>query len=221
MTNTVLIIAATEREMDCLEKLQGKRMKTGVVKLVTGIGPVATVYAIMSYLARNDKPGLLINIGIAGSFRENLISGSVVVPLTDCFADLGVCDGRKFIPLNKAGIDIKDNYTPSGNFNADRGIVKRIRHAITPVKAITVSTATGSVETREALKSEYNPDIESMEGAAAYYVCNREGIPCLGIRTVSNKVGPRDTSSWDVDLALDKLSDALNKYLNDILYENS
>ena len=221
MTNNVLITAATVREMECFEKLQVKMTKTGIDKLVTGIGPVATVYAIMNYLAGKNKPDLLINIGIAGSFRKNLTSGSVVVPLTDCFADLGVCDGRQYIPLDRAGIDIKDDYTPSGNYYADRDRVKRIGQGITPVKAVTVCTATGSLETREALKSEYNPDIETMEGASAYYVSNREGISCIGIRAVSNMVGPRDISSWDVDLALDRLSDALSIYLNDILHENS
>jgi len=220
MNNIVLITAATGMEMECLDKLP-VRLRKGVRKLVTGVGPVATVYAIMSYLAGNDKPDMLINIGIAGSYHRNLSIGSVLVPLTDCFADLGICDGSKFIPLNRAGIDIHDDFTPSGNYYADRAIVERTGFGLTAVKAITVSTATGSDETREARASEYDPDIESMEGAASYYVCNKEGIPCLGIRAVSNMVGPRDKSSWDVNLALENLSEALDKYFNHILYENT
>jgi len=218
MINTVLITAATAREMECMNKVNGNSLKTMVCKLISGIGPVSTVYAIMNYLAQYDKPDLLINIGIAGSYTEKIPAGTVVVPVTDSFADLGVCDGKKFIPLSQAGInDVDDNYTPSGTFHADPGIVQKLTNDLTPVKAVTVSTATGSVKAREAILSEHNPDIESMEGAAAYYVCNQEGIPCIGIRSVSNMVGPRDKSLWDINLALEQLEKALVKYLNEIV----
>ncbi|MDT8400248.1 MAG: futalosine hydrolase [Bacteroidales bacterium] len=220
MSNIVLITAATSGEMECLDKLHG-RLKKGIRKLVTGVGPVSTVYAIMSYLAGNDKPGMLINIGIAGSYRKDLNPGSVIVPLSDCFADLGICDGSSFIPLKRAGIDIHDDFTPSGSYYAHRAIVESTGSGLRTVKGITVSTATGSDAVREALASEYNPDIESMEGAASYYVCNKEGIPCVGIRAVSNMVGPRDKSSWDVNLALKNLSQAMDKYFKHILYENT
>jgi len=218
MINTVLITAATSREMECMNKVSAGRLKEKISMLISGIGPVSTVYAIMNYLAQNDKPNLLINIGIAGSYMGNLPVGTVVIPVSDRFADLGVCDGDYFIPLDRAGIkDDNDDYTPSGIFNAERDIVHKMTSDLSRVKAVTVSTATGSVKVREAIRSEHNPDIESMEGAAAYYVCNKQGIPCIGIRSVSNMVGPRNKSLWDIDLALEHLEQMLVKYFNDIV----
>jgi futalosine hydrolase len=220
MSRTVLITTATNREMEALDKLPA-RMPEKISTLVTGIGPVATVYAIMTYLASNGKPDLVINIGIAGSYSEHLQPGSVVVPLSDRFADLGVASGRKFIPISRSGIDLGDNYTPSGEYYADRDLAGRISPDISPVRAVTVSTVTGSSEVRSMISAEFKADIESMEGAAAYYVCNMEKIPCVGLRAVSNMVGPRDRSSWKVEMALERLSEALDMNFNYLVNENT
>lgn len=217
MISNILITAATEAEMRCLQNVSFKSPAVTVKRLVTGIGPVAAVYATMLYLKTEERPDLLINIGIAGSFRNDIPQGSVVIPLTDRFADLGVCDGRKFIPLEDTGIEIGDEYTPVGTYSADENIADRITKGILPVKAITVSRVTGSKKARDALVREFNPDIESMEGAAAYYVCNKEGIPCVGIRAVSNKVGPRDRASWDLPLAIDRLAYAINECYKNLI----
>lgn len=230
MGNTVLITAATVKEMECLDiPCAGRPQKEAagrskgaaglypVKRLTGGIGPVATVYSLMDYLAQNDKPRLIINIGIAGSFRASLPPGTVVVPLSDCFADLGVGGGAKFIPVAKSGITGPgDEFTPSGSYTADKDIIKELADDYPLVRAITVNTASGSNESAEVLISEFNPDIESMEGAAVYYVCNKKGIPCVAFRAVSNMVGPRDRSLWNISLALDKLGASVSHYLKNL-----
>ncbi|MEA1887870.1 MAG: futalosine hydrolase [Bacteroidota bacterium] len=218
MIKNVLITAATAREIECLGRVEENYLKMVPSRLISGIGPVSTVYAIMNYLAENDKPDLLINIGIAGSYNENLTPGTVVVPVTDSFADLGVCDGKGFIPISRAGIEnVDDDYTPSGTYYASTDIVQKLTPDLIPVKGVTVGVSTGSAEGLDAIRSEYDPDIESMEGAAAYYVCNKQGIPCIGIRSVSNMVGPRNKALWDINLALEQLGKKLVKYFNDIM----
>ena len=218
MTDTVLITAATEREMECFGKVPLSHLNLKIFSIISGIGPVSTVYAIMNYLSQNSIPDLILNIGIAGSYTENLPIGRVVVPETDLFADLGICSGKEFIPLSRTGIkDDDDNITPVGNYNASREVVVRLKEKLAVVKAVTVSTATGTSEAREAILKEYEPDIETMEGAAVYYVCNKKGIPCIGIRSVSNMAGERDKSSWDINLAFEQLGKALVEYFNDIV----
>jgi len=230
MGNTVLITAATVKEMDCFDihtavepqnKTKGRSKETAglytIARLVGGIGPVATVYSLMDYLAQNDRPRLIINIGIAGSFRTSCPPGTVVVPLSDSFADLGVGGGAKFIPVAKSGITERgDELTPSGSYTAHKEIIKELADDYPLVRAITVNTASGSHESAEALISEFNPDIESMEGAAVYYVCNKKDIPCIAFRAVSNMVGPRDRSLWNISLALDKLGASVNHYLKNL-----
>jgi futalosine hydrolase len=51
-----------------------------------------------------------------------------------------------------------------------------------------------------------------MEGAAVFYVCLNENIPVLQIRSISNYVEDRDTTKWDIPLAIKQL----NKFCTDL-----
>ena len=59
----------------------------------------------------------------------------------------------------------------------------------------------------------YNPDIETMEGATFFYICSRENIPFLALRAISNRVEPRNKEKWNIQLALDNLSEKLKEVL--------
>lgn len=48
-----------------------------------------------------------------------------------------------------------------------------------------------------------------MEGAAFFYVCIQEKVPFIEIRSVSNEVGERDRTKWNIPLALDSLKEAM------------
>ncbi|KKO19734.1 MAG: hypothetical protein BROFUL_01556 [Candidatus Brocadia fulgida] len=45
-----------------------------------------------------------------------------------------------------------------------------------------------------------------MEGAAFFYACLMERIPCLQIRTISNYIEDRNKGRWNVPLAIDNLN---------------
>jgi futalosine hydrolase len=66
--------------------------------------------------------------------------------------------------------------------------------------------ATGSVGTRAKLVNKYDPDIETMEGAAFFYICARECIPFISVRAISNMVERRDRKKWNIPLAIDNLA---------------
>jgi futalosine hydrolase len=51
----------------------------------------------------------------------------------------------------------------------------------------------------------FGADVESMEGAAGFAVCNAFNIPVFEIRAVSNIATTRNTASWHVAQALDAL----------------
>jgi len=46
-----------------------------------------------------------------------------------------------------------------------------------------------------------------MEGAAFLYACLLEGISCLQIRAISNKVERRNKDNWDIKLAVKNLTE--------------
>ena len=67
-----------------------------------------------------------------------------------------------------------------------------------------------AVETAlEDLRARYAAGLENMEGFAVAYACARMDIPCVGIRSVSNKVGPRAQDEKDFPGALAALTRVL------------
>jgi futalosine hydrolase len=86
--------------------------------------------------------------------------------------------------------------------------------ALETVSALTVNTAHGDEKSIEKIKTLFNPQVESMEGAAFFYACLFEGITCSQIRTISNKVEKRNRDSWDIPLAVKNLCDTGIQILN-------
>jgi futalosine hydrolase len=222
MSFKILYVAATAGEADVLKKLNGIKSfpeklylrNFEISVLVTGVGSIATAWALKQWISLNEKPDLAINAGIAGSYDEKLNIGDVVMPLTDCFADAGIEDGDNFFTLYEAGLTDKDELPfRDGLIYSDSTYSELMKRIIKPVKAITVNTATGSELTREKLFRKFNPDIETTEGATFFYICAREKIPFVALRAISNKVEPRNRSKWNIKLALENLSEKLNEVL--------
>jgi futalosine hydrolase len=51
--------------------------------------------------------------------------------------------------------------------------------------------------------------VESMEGAAFFYACLAAGVPFAEIRSISNRVEPRNRDAWDLPLAIRNLNGVL------------
>jgi futalosine hydrolase len=218
----VLCVFSTQSESAVLDHITGIRNESGrymhnnseIIPLITGVGSVATAWSMKQWLSENELPDLAVNIGIAGSYRDDFKIGDVVVPVSDCFADAGIEDNDDFLTLGEAGLSDPDHFPFSSgviyckNKYADVALTKLLG-----VKAITVNTATGSDITMKKLVKKYNPDIESMEGATFFYICSRENIPFLALRAISNKVEPRNRSNWNIPLALISLSEKIDELL--------
>lgn len=220
MSFKILYVTATQSEADALKRIAGIKSVNGVYRLgrleisllVAGVGSFSTFFNMNQWLSVNKKPDLALNAGIAGSYDDKIKIGDVVMPVTDCFADAGIENGDNFLTLFEAGL-LKPDEFPfiAGKIHSDDNYTVKLKHLITPVCAITVNTATGSEITRAKKINKFNPDIETMEGATFFYICVREKIPFLAIRSISNRVELRNKDNWNVPLALDKLSEKLNE----------
>ena len=171
----ILYVTATKPEGDTINKacnlvsVQNGSGKFEIYRLVTGVGSISTAWSLKEWITINGKPDLAINGGIAGSYKDEIILGDVVTPLTDCFADAGIEDGDKFLTLSEAGLEKQDVFPFSGGLiYSDKIIYDKIKGILKPVNAITVNMATGSETTREKLLKKFNPDIETMEGATFF-----------------------------------------------------
>jgi futalosine hydrolase len=216
MAFKILFVTATSLEGDTLKKINEiftvpeVHGKFEIIPLVTGVGAISTLWTMKQWIMDNGKPDLAINAGIAGSYSDKFPKGEVVMPVTDCFADMGIEDDVSFLTLSEAGLMGADEFPfKNGLLHVDNEYTDKIKAFLKPVRAITVNSATGSETTKGILLKKFNPDIETMEGATFFYLCSREKIPFLALRAISNMVERRNKNNWDIDLALNNLSEKL------------
>ncbi len=171
-----------------------------VKALVTGAGMVPTAFSLGRYLSQHSFD-LVINLGIAGSFDFNLEIGEVCIVTQDTFAELGAEDGEEFLSFDSLGLGISSqHHRPNPGFDTS---------SLKAVTAITVNKVHGNELSIATALARFNPQIETMEGAAFFYACNQNDLPCIQIRAVSNYVERRNRENWKIDLAIGNLNDVL------------
>ncbi len=178
--------------------------------LTAGVGAVPTAFALTKCANEYD---LIINIGIAGSYTPKYSIGEVVCVKEDTFGDYGIDDKGVFKPLS--GLNFEGNSMYSSTLFMNNQWVESIFKTINlpMVKGVTLSTASGSNGVINKVKSIWNADIETMEGASVFYVCKQLNKPFICIRAISNLVEPRDKSRWEISKAIGNLDKALRQLI--------
>ncbi len=222
MISDILLVFATETEKGSLDKIPGVRndgdrywwKKMEIKVLVTGVGGISTAWAMKKWFSSNPLPVLSVNAGIAGSYIDRFTVGDVVLPVSDCFADMGIESGGRFLTLSEAGIVNPSEFPfEKGFIKADNPFVREALKLMPGVNAVTVNTASGTAGSITRIRDKFNPDIETMEGATFFYICAVEKIPFLAIRSVSNMVEPGSRRTWNIPLALDSLALKMHEVL--------
>lgn len=194
--------------------------RESLIYLACGIGPVNAALSIgcslgIAFERKNDPVRAILLAGLAGAFdleRDPLRSVRVV--RREIWPEYGLHDGvsvtaRAFrFPLwaRKEGEDIYDSVEladPAGLFG------KKPPKDWKDCASITVAGVSASFARRESLWNAWKAELENMEGFSAAYAALRAGIPCVELRVVSNKVGPRGRGEKDFPGALAKLSSLL------------
>jgi futalosine hydrolase len=175
--------------------------------LVTGVGSLATAWSLMRQIATR-RPDIIIQAGIAGCFTQ-LPFGTVVVVGEDLVADEGVWEDRRFKSIFDLKLASPDTPPFTGGLlvNPHKDLVAKTDLAT--VRGITVNEITTEPIRIAWYQQNTAPVVESMEGAALHYICLREQIAFLQFRSVSNDIGERDKSKWDIKKAIGHLNDRL------------
>lgn len=197
----VLLVAATQNELP-------RPDFQSVDKLVTGVGMVATTFGLTQALSEKHYD-LVINVGIAGAF-PGISLGEVVQVVSDRIVEFGVEDNGVFIPANEIGLCEKSELF----FNTGFRVMD-----LPKASGITVNRVHGSKDSIARIVEQFNPDVETMEGAAVAYVCQKFGVHWVQIRSTSNRVEPRNREAWNIPLALNNLNEVVVRYLNDLADE--
>ena len=209
-TMQILLIAATEKE---IEPFTATNPKTDV--LITGVGVPNTIYHLQKRLHQIDYD-LIIQAGIAGTFNRNILLGQTVFVKQDCFADLGIEEKEMYTPIFETGLVDKNEFPYSNGWLVNTSAYLQTT-GLSLAKAITVNKISDSALQNQQFIKQFNPEIETMEGAALHYVCLQENIPFIQLRTVSNFVGDRDKTKWKMKEAIENLNSELTTLINRLM----
>lgn len=184
--------------------------------LISGVGSTITAYRLGKHLA-NNYYDLVINMGLAGSLNDRFDLGQVCHVAVEEFADLGAEDGKYFLDLFELGLMDSDEFPFIDGKLANPLDVKGTLLAEIPrATAITVNRVHGHEPSIKAIKAKYRADLESMEGAAVFYVCNCEKQAFTQIRSISNRVEKRNRDLWEIPKAIEQLNRFVLAYIQSL-----
>jgi len=183
----------------------------------SGIGMMPATFSLTKLIAE-EKPDLVLQAGIAGCFDTAMQLGKVVVVHKEIEGNTGVEENGKWRDLFNLKLE-KPNYHPYEKRTLPNPHIDALNLLkLKTVTGITVNEITTRKERIKQLVKKYEPDIESMEGAALHYVCRQTNTKFLQLRAISNYIGERDKNKWMMKEALANLNTTLLKYI-DKLYK--
>jgi futalosine hydrolase len=222
---SILIVAATKKEIQplvsCFETIQnvGNNMCSGVCRgsqidcLITGPGIMATSYWLGRIsLNMSSKYSLIINAGIAGSFKSSIKIGSVVQVISDCNFDFGAEDGDAFLSASEISL-LPENELFLRNSYESSNVINSLKK----VNAITVNKVHGREKSIQLLKTKIKAEIESMEGAAFFNAARKQDSPYVQIRSISNFVERRNKANWEIENAITSLNKVLVSVIDEMV----
>ncbi|MEI8053561.1 MAG: futalosine hydrolase [Bacteroidota bacterium] len=192
---SVLVVSATALEIEPFLAIH-----PDADYLITGVGLSSALYHLTKRIHQFDYD-MVLQVGLAGTFNDHIKLGTAVVVQKDRFADLGIWQNQKVISVYDLGLSDPNEFPFQEGWLINNQSDKIAVNSIF-ANALTVNLLTDDDVYIEAMKMKFNADIESMEGAALHFICLQEKIPFLQIRGISNKVGERDKSKWNVKDAI-------------------
>jgi futalosine hydrolase len=127
----------------------------------------------------------------------------------EALGDLGVQEGQQFRTIFDLHL-MDSNESPFSNgllVNPHKELLDLT--GLPAVRGITINEISTDKTRIDWYQQNMAPVVESMEGAALHFTCLKEGIPFLQIRSVSNDIGQRDKSKWDIRSAITNLNQQL------------
>lgn len=206
----VVITSATEKEIIQLKgKIVDSTAKFEALSIhfhTSGVGLLASCFSI-TRMIYEEKPDLVIQLGIAGCFHHKMQLGKVVIVKEDGVGDQGVEENGRFIDLFNN--QLSNGYQKQLNLKKmENPFVKYYNFTLLEaVSACTVNEVTTHPHRIEQLIRENNFVLETMEGAALHYCCLQLSIPFIQIRAISNYIGERDKKKWKFAEACTNLSE--------------
>jgi len=204
----ILFLYSTEFEVsEFKENILSQNHKNGIdLFIFEKIGVGQTSASCLSLKAiGNHKPDIVINIGIAGAFRQsNLSIGDIVLVENDIIENAK--DTAKTIEqydFEKEKYSIKNKSSNLTNFS---NLIK--------ISSLTVSLVSSNIGLADRRYNTFKTGIETMEGGTISFVI-KEFFPYIQyyqIRSISNFTGDEKMNRDNLILSISKLNKFLIKY---------
>ncbi len=197
--------------------LVGKLSGRSVVVASSGVGKVNAGVAA-ALLIEHFKPSEILYSGIAGALNPDLEPGDIVIAEKVFQHDLGTA-GPDGIQLRGARNPVDGRRNPVF-LDADPRLLKLAESAAKQVgsrkmppggnerapRIIRGTVATGDVfvastEKRNELRHKHGADAVEMEGGAVAQICYQQSVPCLIIRSISDRADANARSDAGANLA--------------------
>ncbi|HMN33360.1 MAG TPA: hypothetical protein PKA54_08300 [Chitinophagaceae bacterium] len=207
----IILAAATSFELSKID-IQSKE-KHFFIKLVHGIGLLSSVYELTKAVLEL-KPDFIIQCGIVGAYRRDLNIGDSVL-IKNEMIEVGVENQNHIEDLFDLHF-LNPNDSPFEHKMLPNQFVQNLKTDFKKVNALTVQICSGTIDTIHKRIKKFHPDVESMEGASLHYVCLKNNIPFLQLKSISNYVEVRNKANWNIELALENNALHLNQILKHI-----
>lgn len=211
----ILLVAATSVELAPFEAIRNEAIDTSkmeIYTLITGVGALACSQSLQDSIQQN-RPDLMIQIGIAGSFDPSETLGTAMLVSRDRMGDIGVIEEGTFKDLYDLRLADPNEKPYTQGFLNNPMIEHPDLSSYRSCTGITVNEITTDSTRISLYRNKYQAEIETMEGAAFHYVALKNQIPFLQIRGISNHVGERNKKNWHIATALENAYSILEAFL--------
>jgi futalosine hydrolase len=173
--------------------------------VVSGVGMVAAAAWTSRALAR-ARYDFALNLGICGSFDAAYPPGSVVHVISEELPELGAEDGDEFLTIQVMGqLHGDDPPFVRGRLYNRAPPQNPVLAALPVVNGISVNTVHGNEQSIAQVVRDFNPHVESMEGAGFVYACMLNDATFAEVRAVSNIVERRNRDAWKIGAAVENV----------------
>ena len=186
--------------------------------LVTGVGIPSTFFQIMSRLEKQQYSHI-VQVGVAGSYDKSLHIGEVVFVKSDCFGDCGLLQNGQLTSYFDMGLADANGFPFAAGELMNTESLDSLKD-LKSVKGITVNLMSTQSPYIELLQTTHGGSVETLEGAVLHYICLLKNMSFSQIRGISNYVGERDKTKWNMNdailksnqIAMNVVHEIRNKY---------
>jgi futalosine hydrolase len=181
-----------------------------VVIMAAGVG-MAAAAAATAYAFGQEPFDVVLSMGIGGGFDGRAAVGDVVVATSSVACQLGADSPDGYLDFGSLGL-AETVLTTTGNVAVLAARLGAVSGAV-----LSVSTVTGTDARAAEYAERWDPVAEAMEGFGVWTAAKAARVVPYEIRAISNRVGRRDRTSWDIAGALAALTRASKRLFEEPL----